>query len=77
MKIRIFSDFLHEVPSTYQKQLELEKTMLSRQILATDAAIDKLVYELYELTEEEIKIMERRGKKVNYFRKYSESILFS
>ena len=51
--------------------------MLSRQILATDAAIDKLVYELYELTEEEIKIMERRGKKVNYFRKYSESILFS
>jgi len=35
-----------------------EKEMLSRQIAATDEAIDKLVYELYGLTEEEIKIVE-------------------
>ena len=39
-------------------KLEQEKTLLSRQIEATDAAIDKLVYELYGLTEEEIKIVE-------------------
>jgi len=32
--------------------------ILGRQIEATDAAIDKLVYELYGLTEEEIKIVE-------------------
>jgi hypothetical protein len=39
-------------------KLEHEKTLLSRQVEATDTAIDKLVYELYGLTEEEIKIVE-------------------
>jgi hypothetical protein len=38
--------------------LEHEKTLLSQQVEATDAAIDKLVYELYGLTEEEIGIVE-------------------
>jgi hypothetical protein len=33
---------------------------LQRKIAATDAAIDKLVYELYGLTEEEVRIMEGR-----------------
>ncbi|MFH1011711.1 MAG: TaqI-like C-terminal specificity domain-containing protein [bacterium] len=35
-----------------------EKTRLERQIAATDRQIDNLVYELYGLTEEEIKIVE-------------------
>ncbi len=35
-----------------------EKTNLQRQIDATDRQIDLLVYKLYELTEEEIKIVE-------------------
>ena len=35
-----------------------EKTILQRQIDATDQQIDNLVYELYGLTEEEIKIVE-------------------
>jgi hypothetical protein len=39
-------------------KMEHEKTMLSRQIQATDAQIDTLVYELYGLTEEEITIVE-------------------
>ena len=39
-------------------RLEQERTMLSRQIAATDAAIDTLVYELYGLTEEENRIVE-------------------
>ena len=43
-------------------RLEQDKTLLSRQIEATDAAIDKLVYELYGLTKEEIKIVEGAGK---------------
>ena len=34
------------------------KTLLSRQIEATDRQIDRLVYELYGLTEEEIRIVE-------------------
>jgi len=43
-------------------RLEQEKTQLSRQIEATDGAIDKLVYELYRLTEEEIAIVKGAGK---------------
>jgi len=39
-------------------KIEHEKTALQRQIEATDRQIDALVYELYELTEEEIKIVE-------------------
>jgi predicted nucleic acid-binding Zn-ribbon protein len=39
-------------------KIEHEKTALQRQIEATDRQIDTLVYELYELTEDEIKIVE-------------------
>jgi hypothetical protein len=35
-----------------------DKTLLQRQIAATDREIDRLVYELYGLTDEEIKIVE-------------------
>src|SRR5713101_4079814 len=35
-----------------------ERTLLGRQIAATDAQIDRLVYDLYGLTEDEIKIVE-------------------
>ena len=35
-----------------------DKTLLERQIEATDRQIDALVYELYGLTEEEIAIVE-------------------
>ena len=35
-----------------------EKTALERQIAATDQQIDRLVYELYWLTEDEIEIVE-------------------
>ena len=38
-----------------------EKERLAREIEATDKSIDRLVYELYGLTEDEIKIVE--GKK--------------
>jgi len=34
-----------------------EKTMLQRQIGTTDAQIDVLVYELYGLTDEEIRVV--------------------
>ena len=35
-----------------------QRTVLERQIEATDRQIDKLVYELYGLTEEEIAVVE-------------------
>jgi hypothetical protein len=37
---------------------EHERGVLERQIAATDAEIDHLVYELYDLTPEEIAIVE-------------------
>ena len=39
-----------------------EKTRLQRQIDSTDSQIDQLVYELYDLTDEEIKIVEASNK---------------
>ena len=52
---------------TLHKQLsdvktDHEKTLIERQIEATDRQIDALVYELYGLTEEEIGIVEDAGK---------------
>jgi len=38
-----------------------EKTLLQRQIKTTDNQIDKLVYELYGLTDDEIAIVEGAG----------------
>ena len=38
-----------------------DRTALQRQIVATDRQIDRLVYELYGLTEEEIRIVEGKG----------------
>ena len=38
--------------------LSADKKLYNRQIIATDQQIDTLVYDLYELTEEEIKIVE-------------------
>ncbi|HNQ77371.1 MAG TPA: hypothetical protein PKJ37_00425 [Acidobacteriota bacterium] len=41
---------------------EQDKTIIQRQINATDKEIDRLVYELYELTPEEIKIVEGQNE---------------
>jgi hypothetical protein len=41
---------------------EQERTMLQRRIEATDAQIDRLVYELYGLTEEEIRVVEEASR---------------
>jgi hypothetical protein len=43
--------------------LPQEKTQLQRQISAADRQIDRLVYELYDLTPEEIAIVEMGGNK--------------
>jgi hypothetical protein len=45
-----------------EARLEQDKTMLSRQIEVTDVTIDRLVYELYGITEEEIKLVEEMVK---------------
>jgi hypothetical protein len=40
---------------------DFDKTSITRKIEATDRQIDELVYELYGLTEEEIKIVEGKA----------------
>ncbi|MDF0590287.1 hypothetical protein [Candidatus Methanocrinis natronophilus] len=63
------SDHYDKMVSLVERMLDLhkrlagtkiahEKTLLQRQIEATDKQINALVYELYGLTEEEIKIVE-------------------
>lgn len=47
---------MHRHPSTTPHEDE----QLQRAIAATDTEIDRLVYELYGLTDEEIKIVESR-----------------
>jgi hypothetical protein len=41
-----------------QARIERERTVIGHQISATDRQIDRLVYELYGLTDEEIAIVE-------------------
>lgn len=47
---------LHE--RYHDAKMERDKELYERQIKIVDAQIDKLVYELYGLTEEEIRIVE-------------------
>jgi mRNA-degrading endonuclease toxin of MazEF toxin-antitoxin module len=42
-------------------KLPQEKNLLQRQIETTDKQIDQLVYKLYKLTDEEIKIVESKS----------------
>lgn len=48
-------DFPKEVAAA---NMSHDKTAIQRQIDATDRRIDKLVYELYDLTDDEIRIVE-------------------
>jgi hypothetical protein len=41
-----------------EARIERERTVIGAQISATDRQIDRLVYELYGLTEDEIRIVE-------------------
>ena len=41
-----------------EARMERDKELYERQMKIVDAQIDRLVYELYGLTEEEIKVME-------------------
>jgi len=55
--------FVERMLSLYKQnpRTPQEQEMVKREIESTDRAIDKLVYELYGLTEEEIKIVEGKG----------------
>jgi Cys-tRNA synthase (O-phospho-L-seryl-tRNA:Cys-tRNA synthase) len=42
----------------HDARMEQDKELYERQIKMVDAQIDKLVYDLYGLTEEEVKVVE-------------------
>ena len=58
-------EFVEDLQNTQRELIDAktdhEKNALQRQIDATDNEIDRLVYQLYGLTEEEIKIIENSG----------------
>ena len=59
----VYVDTMLELNKELQKAItEHETNQLQRQINATDKKIDKLVYKLYDLTPEEIKIVEESIK---------------
>ncbi len=41
-----------------EAKIERERTVIGHQVAATDRQIDRLVYELYGLTDEEVRIVE-------------------
>ena len=47
-----------DAPAVPAARTAQDKTAIQRQIDATDRQIDRLVYELYELTDKEIAIVE-------------------
>lgn len=56
--IKLVDKMLTLTPKLRKSTSESEKATLQNAITTTDAKIDRLVYELYGLTEEEIKIVE-------------------
>jgi hypothetical protein len=44
----------------HDARMERDKELYERQIKIVDAQIDKLVYDLYGLMEEEVKVVEKR-----------------
>jgi hypothetical protein len=44
----------------HETRMERDKELYERQIRIVDVQIDRLVYELYRLTEEEVKVVEEK-----------------
>ena len=61
--VKVVERMLYLHTKLADSKVPTDKTRIQRQIDATDKKIDKLVYDLYGLTEEEIKIVENSGKK--------------
>ncbi len=58
-KLVALVDTMLELQKKYHDvRMEQDKELYERQIKMVDAQIDRLVYELYGLTEEEVKVVE-------------------
>ncbi|MCK4734589.1 MAG: hypothetical protein KAT65_19190, partial [Methanophagales archaeon] len=56
--VALVDDMLELRKKYHEARMEIDKGLYERQIRIVDAQIDRLVYELYGLTEEEIKVVE-------------------
>ncbi|MCK4398635.1 MAG: N-6 DNA methylase, partial [Methanophagales archaeon] len=62
-KLVALVDNMLELQKKYREaRMEIDKGLYERQIKIVDAQVDMLVYDLYGLTEEEIKVVERKGQ---------------
>ena len=60
-KLVALVDNMLELQKKYHEaRMDRDKELYERQIRIVDAQIDRLVYDLYELTEEEVKVAEGR-----------------
>ena len=58
-KLVALVDNMLELQKKYHEaRMEIDKGLYERQIKIVDAQIDRLVYDLYGLTEEEVKVVE-------------------
>jgi hypothetical protein len=60
--VALVGQMLELHPSLHAAQTAQDRELLQRQIDATDAQIDALVYELYGLTEEEVRVVEGKER---------------
>nr|QNO56313.1 hypothetical protein HFIEAGJK_00030 [Methanosarcinales archaeon ANME-1 ERB7] len=52
---------MHELQNKYHEtRMDRDKEFYERQIRIVDAQIDRLVYDLYGLTEEEVRVVEEK-----------------
>ena len=58
--VKLVNQMLNLQKKLTEAKMPQTKDLLKRQIETTDKQIDQLVYELYDLTEEEIKIVESK-----------------
>jgi hypothetical protein len=56
--VALVESMLEQQKKYHDARMERDKELYERQIRIVDAQIDKLVYELYGLTEEEIEVVE-------------------
>ncbi|MBC2699480.1 MAG: hypothetical protein HF976_04885 [ANME-2 cluster archaeon] len=59
--VSLVDDMLELQKKYHEVRMERDKELYERQINIVDEQIDRLVYDLYELTEEEIKVVEESG----------------
>jgi hypothetical protein len=60
----------------HETRMERDKELYERQIKIIDTQIDRLVYELYGLTDEEVKVGEPRKNSINHFQSQKAYYLY-